>query len=332
MDADIGHPYMVAGADDDRVFYTDEETGAVRFLDVYNGIVRVVAGPRYEDSSNDSASFGDGPAAVAGVADAAGIALDDRGRLVFADSGNRRVRSIAPLNLRTALLPTVDLIPTEVAPRGVVRIDVIGSSIVWTNTVWDGSIEGTLEDDLKAAGHNAWVQGIRMQAARLHDVLSYLGEVIAPTHTADVAVLVLNDAMLDDEGVDWESVLRTQLKKASASLTAEGIRLVVVYHPTAEDYLGPDFFKLDSGVNGGVGGEVALRYGITYDRVISDLRNSGVAFVDLWSDFQAWQKAPDHKPLFGTDDKHLSVAGRVLLGKLMAQHLMRYVTAGAARR
>jgi sugar lactone lactonase YvrE len=117
MDADVGHPFMVTAADDERVFFTDEETGAVRYLDVYDGTVRLVVGPRYEDASNDAAAFRDGPASQAEVNDAAGVSFDDRGRLLLADAGNRRLRLISGLDLRPALMPNIDLIPAQTAPQ-----------------------------------------------------------------------------------------------------------------------------------------------------------------------------------------------------------------------
>jgi hypothetical protein len=228
---------------------------------------------------------------------------------------------ISGLNLRSALLPNINLIPVESAPPRKFRISVVGSSIVWTNTVWDTSIEGALEDGLNATRHNVWVQGIRMQAVTLHDTFTYLSEVTAATHAADLAVLVLNNGMLDDEGARWEAVLTDQLSATSAQLKAEGIRLVVAYHPLANDYLGPEFDRFDTRV----GGEPTFRYDFSHDRVVQDVKRSGVPLIDLWPDFEAWQKAPNHRPLFGTDDKHLTVAGRELMGKLLVKDLSQFV-------
>jgi len=322
MDADVGRPFMVAAADDDQIFITDEETGAIRYLDIYNGTVQFVAGPRVQDSSNDGTFFRNGSAAQAGFADSAGVAYDGHGHLFVADAGNRRIRSIGPLNLRGALIPSVALFPAQPAPAGAFRIAVIGSSIVWTNTIWDTSMEDVAEHDLDAMGRRVWVQPVRMAAVTVRDSLSYLDDVLGPTHGTDLAVLVLNDGMLEVEGVDWESVLSTQLAATNAKLKSEGIRLVVAYHPDAHDYRGPDFYRLDNGVGGG---EAFIHYGISHDGVVAALKRSGVILLDMWPDFEAWQRAPDHSLLFGTDDKHLSVAGRRLFGKLLAKDVLTYV-------
>jgi len=322
MDADIGHPFMITAVDDERVFFTDEQTGAVRYVDVYDGTVRVIAGPHDEDMSNDSASFADGPAARAGLADAAGVTFDNRGRLLVADAGNRRVRLISGLNMRSALMPSVDLIPAETAPRGRFRIAVIGSSIVWTNTIWDTSIERALEDGLNDTGRKVWVQPIRMQATALHDSYTYLDEVLLPTHGADLVVLVLNDGMLQVEGPYWEDVIATRLPALNARLHAGGIRLVVAFHPMAWDYLGAAFPRLDRYT---AGHEFVLDYGLTYDHMLHALRGTHVPMIDMWPEFEAWQRAPNHQPLYGTDDKHLTVAGREMMGRALAKDLSPYV-------
>lgn len=322
MDANLGHPFFVSAIDDERTFYTDEQTGAVRYADTYNGTLRVVVGPRYEDSSNDGAAFRDGEAAQAAVFDAAAIAYDGRARTLVADAGNRRVRSIDGLDLRTAILPGVELIPAETASRGRFRVDVIGSSIVWTNTVWDTSIEGALERGLNRGRSAVRVRAVRMQAVRLRDALTYLDDVVAPTRAADLAVLVINDGMLDVEGVDWEPVLTTQLGATRARLEAAGIRLVVVYHPMASDYRGPDFFRLDTSARGG---EAVQGLGLSHERVARDVERAGVPLIDVWADFEAWQKSANRPPLFGTDDKHLTVAGRQFMGDLLAKDLAPYM-------
>jgi len=322
MDADIGHPFMVTAVDDERVFFTDEQTGAVRYYDSYDGTVRVVAGPHDEDMSNDSASFADGPAARAGLADAAGVSVDNSGRLLVADAGNRRVRLISGLNLRSALMPSVDLIPVETAPRGRLRIAVIGSSIVWTNTIWDTSIERALEDGLDSTGRKVWVQPIRMQATALRDTFTYLDEVLLPTHGADVVVLVVNDGMLDLEGKDWESVIATRLPALNARLRAEGIRLVVAFHPMAWDYLGAAFPRFDRDTSGR---EFVMDYDLTYEHMLRALKGTNVPLIDLWPEFDAWQRAPNHQPLYGTDDKHLTVAGREMMGRALAKDLSPYL-------
>jgi hypothetical protein len=135
-------------------------------------------------------------------------------------------------------------------------------------------------------------------------------------------VLVLNDGVFDIEGYDWDTVLRTRLPATNAKLKAEGIRLIVVYHPMAWDYLGPEFYRLDAGVGGG---EAILHYGISYDRVVRDVKQARVPLIDLWPAFLAWQLAPDRQPLFGTDDKHLTVAGREMMGRAVAEDLASFV-------
>ncbi len=56
------------------------------------------------------------------------------------------------------------------------------------------------------------------------------------------------------------------------------------------------------------------------DAMSDALRDSGVPFLDGFAVFQAESRSPDHAPLFGTQDEHLSIHGRAVIARALAAY------------
>jgi hypothetical protein len=338
---DVGHPYMIAALDDNHAVYTDAWTGAIRYVEGYEWGVRPIVGDGGDDVLNGQAGFRDGPLSSAQVSDPVGIANGGPSGIFIADAGNRRVRVIRGLKIRTAFEPgNSSLFPSTDPPSGALRIGVIGNSIIWTDAIWDDSLERALEDDLQGRlGRRVWVEGIRMPAVSVHATLDYLDNVVATTKRYNVVVLLTDQPFFTQEGNGWETLLQSRLPSTAQLLHKAGIRFFVAYHPSADDlawgesnpfgtaqrfapdreispYANP---PVPSNISSNISSNIP-----SYRRVLADLSRDGAPIIDLWPAFIAFDKSPYHKPLFGTEDGHLSPTGRRLFGQTLASLLEPY--------
>jgi len=329
---DVGHPYMIAALDDNHAVYTDAWTGAIRYVEGYEWGVRPIVGDGGDDVLNGQAGFRDGPLSSAQVSDPVGIANGGPSGILIADAGNRRVRAIRGLKIRTAFEPGNDsLFPSTDPPSGALRIGVIGNSFVWTDAIWDDSLERALEDDLQSRlDRRVWVEGIRMPAVSVHATLDYLDNVIATTKRYDVVVLLTNQYFFTQEGNGWETLLQSRLPSTAQMLHKAGIRFFVAYHPSADDLAWEESNPLGTAQRFAPDREInpyPVPIPITipsYKQVLADLSRDGAPILDLWPAFIASDKSPYHKPLFGTENGHFSPAGRRLMGQTLASLLEPY--------
>ncbi|MDQ2663595.1 MAG: SMP-30/gluconolactonase/LRE family protein, partial [Candidatus Eremiobacteraeota bacterium] len=148
---DVGHPVAVTALSDDDIVYTDLRTGALRYLNLYLGTLRVLTGNAGSDVANDQAGYRDGPLPVALLNEPLGITLGAQNSIVIADTGNRRIRRLTGLNLRGPVMPETQLLAPSAPPK-TYRIAYVGNSFVWHNTMWDDSIEGRLQERLNVDG------------------------------------------------------------------------------------------------------------------------------------------------------------------------------------
>ncbi len=100
----VDRPASVVADAEGRIFLTEPFKDQVRMISVDGKLLLLAGGQR---------GFQDGPGRTARFVSPSGLALDNQGRLIVADVGNRRIRSI----LRTG-------IRYQVAPTGVVEIPV----------------------------------------------------------------------------------------------------------------------------------------------------------------------------------------------------------------
>ncbi len=332
---DVGHPYMIAALDDNHAVYTDAWTGAIRYAEGYEWGLRPIVGDGGDDVLNGQAGFRDGPLSSAQVSDPVGIANGGRAGILIADAGNRRVRVIRGLNIRSAFEPgNSSLFPTTDPPSSALRIGVIGNSLVWTDAIWDDSFEGALEDKLQnRLGRRVWVEGIRMSAVSLPAALDYLDNVVAMTKRYDVVVLLMNHGYFVSDGNGFETLLQSRLPSTAQLLHKAGVRFFVAYLPMDWDLkwgeLNPfgtaQRFAPDREINPYPVFSLPILLLPSYKRVLADLSRAGAPVMDLWPAFIAANKSSGHKPLFGTEDEHFSPAGRRLLGQTLASLLEPYL-------
>jgi pimeloyl-ACP methyl ester carboxylesterase/sugar lactone lactonase YvrE len=124
----------IAVDDDGNVYFTDFENHRIRMVDTA-GIITTIAGTGEQGFSGDG-----GPATEARLNHPTGIALDPKGRITFADSGNHRVRRISLQGVITTVAGNGNggCSSGEGAPAirvaleaGRVRFDTAGNLYVW---------------------------------------------------------------------------------------------------------------------------------------------------------------------------------------------------------
>jgi len=336
----IGRPYQLAALDDHTVAYTDLRDQSVRMLEFepslwahglladaaagamhrrVGGAVAVLAGSVRAESAMQSGGFADGTAALFDAP--MGIAITPGGDLVVADAGNRRIRRIERIERGRDHLDDGALPPARGASRAY-RILYVGSSLVWWNTTWATSIPGTIERDLAPAQAHAQrtveVYPARLIGADAAAYESYL-DTIADSGLVDAIVLNLNaSAFGGEDSTRWIVPVTTALRTIRERLARAHLPLVVVVAPTPLE-LDPVEQTWRKVVEG------ALTPVLLEDeaRWLTVLRDAQVTPVDLFAVFRADLRSAGHRPLFGTDEAHLTPYGRAVAAHAISAALAR---------
>jgi hypothetical protein len=333
--ADVGHPFAAAMIDDRRAIYTDAKTGAIRYVDLYLGANKFLAGDRGSDASNEASGFRDGPLGVARVFDPLGVAVTQNGVVFFADSGNRRIRSIATLNLREATITAIDALPPQMSDAGS-NIVIVGNSYVWANCVWDDSWEGLLEARLRAAEKHVTLYPIMMVSGSAPVMFDYIKEVVAELPRVHQVIFLSNVGVVISSETGWRAPYVAGLRQVKETLEKAGISFDVAIEPTAYDF---DWSELpvlryltgdsDAYVQSGDGTRpfhegfldvsVPERDSVStaYEDLLRATKESGVAYSDLTPYFLMEFRRTEREPLFGTSEWHQSDQGRVVMADAM---------------
>jgi streptogramin lyase len=337
----IGAPYQLAALDDHTVAYTDLRDEAVRMLAFepkllehgliasagngqmhrrVAGAVTLVAGSSRADAMMDGGGFADGAAASFDAP--MGIAASASGELIVADAGNRRVRIVRGIDRGQRLLEDGALPPARDAPNAY-RLLLAGPSGVWWDTTWPASIPGIIERDLAAARtqvHGPFeVLPARLIGADSAGYASYLDEV-GDSHTVDAVVLMLNGGIFGGEDSPrWIAPTAAALRTMRERLARAHVALLVVVLPepleldpveqtwrkVVEDALAPVLLDDDA-------------------RWLEVVRQADVDAVDLFAVFRANLSSSGHRPLFGSDEAHLTPYGRSVAAHAISAALLRY--------
>jgi hypothetical protein len=317
--ADIGHPFAAAMIDPYRAIYTDAKNGAVRYIDFLTFASKVLVGDREMNATNDRSGFRDGPLEQALVANPLGVALEASGTLFVADSSNRRIRRIAPLNFRQATIASVSAFPPDISNDGSKNVVIVGSSLVWAGCVWDDSWEGILEKALRAAGKRVTLYPIQMNGAKQDAALDYIANVLPDLPHVDRAIFFVNTGLLGTDTGDWQTDYESKLRVARDALAKKGIGFLVVLSPgpfdvdwqelplarylyqpmAATGYIDPTHLGADV-------------IGSVYQDMVVRTRASGVPYVDVLPFFMH-ERRSDTRPLFGTSEGHMTEYGRSVL-------------------
>ncbi|MBV9277931.1 MAG: hypothetical protein JOZ97_06820 [Candidatus Eremiobacteraeota bacterium] len=363
----FGQPFALAALDARTVLYSDIYTHVlwVAHIDASSAGASIVSAPPPVDASNRFGGYRDGPLDQARF-DAPMALLHRRdGRIVVADSGNRRLREFrlagaisranaalddrlsqydsqsGLINLRARLVP-------QISSR-YYRIAIFGNSYTYWDTRWNESIGGLLERRLNAATLGRRAKPIKVITLfpyfeTFSSVLSYAHEVLSQ-HIADsvlwqineqtVAVPYLNELAaqaspgkpIPQIGADfariWKPRLIATLTQLQHELRRRNIRFFAVLHPIPseltplesaelEEYEEP-YYPTNSY-------QLWSRSGIS-QQLHDAVRSSGVPYLDLYPPFFASERSPMRQPLFGTQDQHFSLNGRMLTAQALAQLL-----------
>jgi hypothetical protein len=339
-DESIGTPYQLAALDDHTVAYTDTREEAVRMLEFEPdllahgliaapaagamhrrvvGSVTLLAGTARAGGAMTGGGYADGTAALFDAP--LGIASTPGGDLVVTDAGNRRIRRIDRIDRGLGHLDDGALPPARGA-SGAYRILYVGSSIVWWDTNWTTSIPGTIERDLALAQTHAQravdVYPARLIGADAAAYGSYL-DTVADSGLVDAVVLDLNAAAFGGEdSTRWIAPVTAALRTIRERLEREHVPLVVVVTPTPIE-LDPAEQTWRKVVEG------ALTPALLDDeaRWLNVLRDAQVTPVDLFAVFRADLRSARHRPLFGTDEAHLTPYGRAVAAHAISAALAR---------
>ncbi len=316
--SDVGHPFGVAMIDAYRAIYTDAKNGGIRYVDFLTYTSKVLAGDREMDATNDRSSFRDGPLENARVANPLGLALGKAGTLFVADSNNRRVRSVGPLNFRQATIASVSAFPPDIPKDGSKNVVIVGSSFVWAECVWDDSWEGLLEKKLRSAGKRVTLFPIQMNGAKQDADLDYIITVLPDLPNVDRVIFFVNEGLIGTDAPPWQPDYVAKLREARDALAKRHVAFFVAVVPGPYD---ADWQELPFGrylyapieFPGGIvpahlGADVIAPF---YEDIVARTRESGVAYADLLPYFLRVRRV-DTRPLYGTSEGHMSDYGRTV--------------------
>ncbi len=332
----IGDTFGVAVLDEQTAVYTDPRTNTVRFLHAALTEPRIIGGRTLNDASGDTGGFKDGSSADSLFDAPTGIAIDPQGAVVVADSGNRRIRRIGPIARRTIVITSLSLLPTFNASARTYQIGFMGNSFIWQNAEWNDSIEAMIEQQLSSSRAPRSLATLRLKpnvsaiaaGSKADAAEQYLQTVTGLGHLYDAIVLDVNSVTvaqsfgipeeeLPARTAEWSDKLSMQIQRIDQMLRQARIPLLIVTHPMP--------YQLSAGE----GAWAALeRNSMEPDARVGDVLNtalnkSGAEILNLWPAFMDAEAAPNHPPLFMTEDPHFTEFGRAIVAKGIADALER---------
>jgi hypothetical protein len=218
--------------------------------------------------------------------------------------------------------PTSVPLPPPRDGSGDYRILYLGNSVIWWRTVWSDSImgvaESTIDGSLAPRARRVRIVPVRFLGASLDGLVSYLDEV-SDTGLVDAVVLHLNDGTVaEGPQAVWVPPAIAALKRASSVLAASHVPLLVVVNPIPSE-LGPTENTWAKFLNGALPPQYLDRE----EGWRTVLASAGAPYADLWPAFIEELRSPQHRPIFSTDDAHLTAHGRALVGRAVGAELVR---------
>ena len=275
--------------------------------------------------------FRDGATEVAMVKSPYGIAYASDGRIVVADSGNRRIREIDGLDPR---LPVASNSSNLVFPPHAYRIALVANSLTWNDVLWPESMSGILESGL-AANQNALgttlvpsVANVSVSAATFHSASSYIAAHFGDGQ-ADLVIYEYDKSALAHEfdvtpalrDGSWKKVLPAQFRELAAQLAKRGTKFALLLLPRPRDISPVE--------------NAAIREYINEPDVFTDADNyrSALEFENVFAEGQPHairmlgpladlERGPDTTPLYNTFDNHFTVHGSFVVGQALVADLL----------
>jgi sugar lactone lactonase YvrE len=316
--ADVGHPFAATMIDTYRAIYTDAKTGSIRYIDLYLGANKFIAGDRGAGADNDEAGYRDGPLETARVFDPLGVAVTPNGTLYVADSGNRRIRRVATLNFRNATIVAINALPPQLSEDASKHVIVTGNSYVWANCVWDDSWEGMLEARLRGAGHSVTIYPVFLGAPADTVMFDYIKGTLADLPGVDRVYFLANHGNVDSSGAGWRAAYVAGLQSVRDALQKNHVKFSVIVQPTAYDFdwaALPVIRYLREDANLYLPKATAMSP--VYADLLAATKESGVPYLDLSPYFLADFRSTTPHPQYGTSEGHQTNYGRSAMAEAM---------------
>jgi sugar lactone lactonase YvrE len=331
----FGTPSQVLAIGKRQVLFTDLVASNVRYLRLptlpYATVpyTHVIAGGALE-RGNDNAAFADGPPAAARFDEPRGLAIDGD-RIIVADAGNRRVRSVPLPHFR---LPDYGLVSDYDDKH--YEIALVGPSVTFWDSYDDRSICGTIESQLRASHRIAKpvrCHTNRIDAASAPAIEQYIDTFLTIQPHIDLVLFMMDPRSASDYPGTTTSVaegsrlFRASLDELGAKLAPTGARLMMVWEDenfTTSD--GEDLAERETQFPY-FPDELLPEIVHTMSAVRPALTGSSRIFqYDSYPDFVAYEKAPGPRPpLYGVPDTHTNPRGNVFMGEHIAEFILRNV-------
>jgi DNA-binding beta-propeller fold protein YncE len=320
----FGYPQAVAAYDGNVAAFSDVRNETIALLN--HSAVAVIAGAAAHDTGNSAGGLRDGAPEIARFFDPKGIAILRDGSLVVADTGNHLIRTIPAPDRRYYLTPDD---AGAIAPSpGRYAIAMIGNSLSWTDSTWSDSIAGRLETALSSERRSYQLFPVVLPGASLAALTSVAGEELADGRVHAI-ILQLNTSFFDDYGKRtardlladraWATAATTQLVALREKLAADHERLIVTLTPYGTEVSPTESERWQTIVPDDSEPRME-EFAALHDVETGLVRVANVPFIDLWPDY-ARAATTAGAPLFGTEDRHMTGAGRALSAKSLLERL-----------
>ena len=329
----FGDPHSLVGRDGREFFFSDIRSGTIRYLRlparpfVTTLFSRTIAGGTAERPI-DNVGYRDGPRDAARFNAPLGVALEGN-TLYVADSGNRRIRSIA--------LP-----PTRLSETGVgsgitpdsnhYEVAYIGASWAFWDSLGEDSVCAHIENAMNASHHfNKPVRchAVRIDAAGLPQMEDYIKNVLADERF-DAIVMNMTPGAANaifpnnapPSAVAAAAGVRAHLESILRALQPSHAKLAIAWTFEGDDVSDTENLyerEIGLGRRRFPGDLIDFRkdFKVTYDGV----RALPLKEYDQFEDILAYERGADPAPLYGTDDSHMDARGGDFLARRIARML-----------
>jgi hypothetical protein len=310
----------IAILNENTVVVTDVMTSVIRlirfpvlpFTDVPAS--EAVSGTLHEDTDFDG-GFHDGSGTEALYDAPRGICVDRHGRIVIADTGNRRIRLLTGVSSRETVLPDFS---NYAAKPGTFNVVLIGQSYLFNGVLWPDSIPGTLEStlarDAPALGlkRPVHVEGVRADGIDFAAMSSLANDEVEPASNVGTIVFLLTPvtyAQVDDVVAEANLLAQSDIKFEVAVMP---LSYAVSLQETPYKACGcvPAISELES-------------ERLTVQSLEFAYRNAGLTTIPMLDEMIQAERAPVRAALYNMFDNHLSVAGQQQVGTIFAGALLR---------
>jgi sugar lactone lactonase YvrE len=332
----VGNAFGIAIVDANSVAITDLWTNAVRYVNFNDPPLRpapktrTLAGGK-RDGAFVIGGYRDGSSEVAMVKSPYGLAYTPDGRIIVADSGNRRIREISGLNPR---LPIASDLSNFSFPAHAYRIVLIANSLDWNNVLWPESMGGVLESGL---GERQAVLGttlrpsvlvLSVSAGTLHSSSDFIRKNLSDGQ-ADLVILEYDRSSLAHEmglepalGDDrWKSVLPQRLAQLATQLQKHGTKLALLLLPRPRDVSPVENGAIRENSNGPDAYDTAGNYR-SAEEFEDIFAGAHLHTIRLLQPLVALDRRRETTPLYNTFDVHFTVAGSIFVGRAILADIL----------